>query len=54
VGGSVVNRIIGTRGFHPHVVHRLDMNTTGVVLFAKQRGVVAALHEQFRCARCWG
>lgn len=47
-GGSLVNRIIGTCGFTPLVVHRLDMNTTGVVLFAKTRVAVAALHAQFR------
>lgn len=47
-GGSLVNRLIGTRGLEPLVIHRLDMNTTGVVLFAKRREVVPALHAQFR------
>jgi hypothetical protein len=45
VGGSIVNRIIGARGAPPCVVHRLDMNTTGVVLFAKTPEVVPALHH---------
>ena len=48
VGGSLVNRIIGARGLEPGVLHRLDMNTTGVVLFAKKRDVVPAVHAQFR------
>lgn len=48
VGGSLVNRIIGSRGLEPAVLHRLDMNTTGVVLFAKARDVVPAVHAQFR------
>lgn len=30
------------------MLHRLDMNTSGVVLFAKTRGVVPGLHAQFR------
>ncbi|KAL4544365.1 hypothetical protein Ndes2437B_g02138 [Nannochloris sp. 'desiccata'] len=45
VGGSMVNRIIGHRGgLEPAVLHRLDMNTTGVVLFAKKRDIVPAVH----------
>ena len=48
VGGSMVNRIIGNRGLEPAVLHRLDMNTTGVVLFAKTRDIVPAVHLQFR------
>ncbi|KAL4539184.1 hypothetical protein Ndes2437A_g02156 [Nannochloris sp. 'desiccata'] len=49
VGGSMVNRIIGHRGgLEPAVLHRLDMNTTGVVLFAKKRDIVPAVHLQFR------
>ena len=35
-------------GKPPHPLHRLDMNTSGVVLFAKCPDVVAAMHEQFR------
>lgn len=30
------------------VLHRLDMDTTGVMLFAKEQHVVAAMHAQFR------
>ncbi len=49
VGGSMVNRVIGNRdGLEPAVLHRLDMNTTGVVLFAKKRDIVPAVHLQFR------
>ncbi|GAB4821277.1 hypothetical protein N2152v2_008323 [Parachlorella kessleri] len=48
VGGSIVNRIIGTLGFEPLTLHRLDMYTSGVVLFAKTRDVVPGLHAQFR------
>jgi 23S rRNA pseudouridine1911/1915/1917 synthase len=49
VGGSMVNRVIGNRaGLEPAVLHRLDMNTTGVVLFAKTRDIVPAVHLQFR------
>lgn len=40
----------GTLGFEPLTLHRLDMNTSGVVLFAKTRDVVPGLHAQFRCA----
>ena len=38
IGGSMVNRLKGyLNGVEPAVVHRLDMNTTGVVIFAKDR-----------------
>lgn len=47
-GGSLVNRIIGTRGYNPLVLHRLDMNTTGVVLFSKKADIVPAIHKEFR------
>lgn len=49
-GTSLVNKIIGSRGFNPYVLHRLDMNTTGVVLFGKQKDVVPAIHAEFRYA----
>ncbi|MCA8962306.1 MAG: RluA family pseudouridine synthase [Planctomycetes bacterium] len=32
----------------PHVVHRLDRDTTGVLLFARHRDAQVALREQFR------
>jgi len=47
-GGSLVNRVIGNLGLEPLVIHRLDMNTTGVVLFAKKRPTASELHAQFR------
>lgn len=48
-GGSLVNRLIHyLAGAEPLVCHRLDMNTSGVVLFAKTRRVVADVHKQFR------
>ncbi|KAL6744898.1 pseudouridine synthase, partial [Haematococcus lacustris] len=55
-GGSVVNALIGQLGGRPpHVLHRLDMDTSGVLLMAKQPGVVAAVHRQFRWAEGgWG
>lgn len=50
-GGSMVNRVIGARGVEPHVIHRLDMNTSGVLLFAKSKEVVRVLHAQFRARK---
>ncbi len=32
----------------PHVVHRLDRGTTGVILFARHRDAQVSLREQFR------
>ncbi|MGE3164817.1 MAG: RluA family pseudouridine synthase, partial [Planctomycetota bacterium] len=32
----------------PHVVHRLDRDTTGVIIFARHREAQRALREQFR------
>ena len=47
-GGSMVNRVLGTTGKLPFVVHRLDMNTSGVLLFAKSSEAASLMHEQFR------
>ena len=47
-GGSIVNRIIGNMGFEPAVLHRLDMDTSGILLFAKARDIVPAIHAAFR------
>ena len=47
-GGSMVNRVYGNTGKLPFVVHRLDMNTSGVLLFAKSSKSASAMHEQFR------
>ncbi len=44
----MVNRILGSLGLEPLTLHRLDMDTTGVLLFAKQREVVPFMHLQFR------
>lgn len=37
-------------GHAPYVCHRLDMSTSGVVLFAKTKAAAAAINEQFRWA----
>jgi 23S rRNA-/tRNA-specific pseudouridylate synthase len=38
----------------PYVMHRLDFNTSGLLLFGKQREVVPGVAAQFRCAHsCW-
>ena len=47
-GGSMVNRVLGNTGKLPFVVHRLDMNTSGVLLFAKSSKAASSMHEQFR------
>ena len=58
-GGSVVNRVIyhiasarakeGTSGRRtPHVVHRLDQDTSGVSILAKDARSANGLHRQFR------
>lgn len=45
----MVNRLIHYMdGAEPLVCHRLDMNTSGVVLFAKTRAAAADVHRQFR------
>ena len=35
-------------GTVPFPLHRLDMDTTGVVVFGKRAAVVPAIHAQFR------
>ncbi|GMH33855.1 hypothetical protein BSKO_01689 [Bryopsis sp. KO-2023] len=47
-GGTMVNRVIGHLGKEPFVVHRLDMNTTGVLVMAKSSRDAAAIHYHFR------
>lgn len=47
-GGTMVNRVIGHLGREPFVVHRLDMNTTGILVMAKSSKVAAAIHHHFR------
>lgn len=45
----MVNRVLHYLGHTPYVCHRLDMSTSGVVLFAKTKAAAAAINEQFRC-----
>lgn len=47
-GGTMVNRVIGHLGREPFVLHRLDMNTTGVLMMAKSSKIAAEVHKQFR------
>lgn len=48
MGGTVLNRLIGHIGWPPYAIHRLDMNTSGVLLFVKRRELVPDIHRQFR------
>lgn len=49
LGGSMVNRLIAHLGdTMPRGLHRLDMDTSGVLLFAKRQDVVPQMHAQFR------
>lgn len=55
-GKSLVNRIVGyiqkqkgaAAGAKPYVLHRLDMDTSGVVLMSKQKELAAVVSLQFR------
>jgi len=47
VGGTMVNRLIGYLGRPPHVLHRLDMWTSGVLLMGKKPEIVASVHAAF-------
>lgn len=40
-------RLIGHLGYEPHLLHRLDMNTSGVLVFAKNTPTARAAHAQF-------
>ena len=46
----MVNRLIHYlgEGREPLVVHRLDMDTSGLLLFAKTKAAVVGVHAQFR------
>lgn len=46
-GGSMVNRLIGYLGYPPYPVHRLDMQTSGVLVMAKRQLAAAPLAGQF-------
>ncbi|MDP7033257.1 MAG: RluA family pseudouridine synthase [Planctomycetota bacterium] len=48
LGGSLVNRVVGYLSREPYVLHRLDWNTSGVVLFGKCKQIVAPIHQLFR------
>jgi 23S rRNA pseudouridine1911/1915/1917 synthase len=47
-GGSMVNRVLGHTGREPFGIHRLDQNTSGLLLFAKSSEAARAAHKQFR------
>ena len=47
-GGTMVNRALGYLGYEPKVVHRLDMNTTGVLVVAKSTVAAAHIQRQFK------
>ena len=44
----MVNRLIGHLGKPPLVVHRLDMDTSGLLLFAKTSAAADSIARQFR------
>lgn len=44
----MVNKLVAYLGRPPYVVHRLDLNTSGVLLFGKRPGVVPGITQQFR------
>ena len=52
--GSMVNLLMGhleaqgAQGTKPYVLHRLDQNTSGVLLFAKNPAVVPGVARAFR------
>lgn len=48
VGGTMVNKVIGYLKKEPFILHRLDMNTTGVLMMAKSSVIAGAVHKQFR------
>ncbi len=47
-GGTLLNRAIGHCNFPPRLTHRLDMHTTGVVVFAKTKDACKYISAQFR------
>ncbi|EKX53345.1 hypothetical protein GUITHDRAFT_101047 [Guillardia theta CCMP2712] len=48
LSGTLLNRVIGHLGKTPFVIHRLDMWTSGVVVYAKEQRMVPLMHEIFR------
>ena len=51
-GNSLLGRAIAHLGTVPHVLHRLDMDTTGVTAFAKTKMAAAHVASQFREQQC--
>ncbi|MEW5307122.1 MAG: hypothetical protein WDW36_009538 [Sanguina aurantia] len=47
-GGTMVNKLLGHLNKEPFPIHRLDMNTSGLMLFGKNSLAAAAMHQQFR------
>jgi 23S rRNA pseudouridine1911/1915/1917 synthase len=47
-GGSMVNRVLGYLGREPWGIHRLDQNTSGLLLFAKSVEAAREASRQFR------
>lgn len=47
-GGTLLNRVIGYLGYNPHMCHRLDMHTSGVVMFLKTKTWCTAILEAFQ------
>lgn len=47
-GGTLFNRVFGYLDIEPYGLHRLDMNTSGVVLFAKDSKSATIVNEQFK------
>lgn len=50
----MVNRVIGYLGRPPHVLHRLDMDTSGLLLFTKTQAAARDVSLQFRCGLSHG
>ena len=48
LGGTLFSRVFGYLGSEPYGLHRLDMNTSGVVVFAKDARCAEAVNVQFR------
>lgn len=47
----MVNQMITyLNGATPRVLHRLDVDTSGLLLFAKHPVIASGVHKQFRCA----
>ena len=50
LSGTLINRLLGYVGGEkpPHVLHRLDMWTSGAVVFSKNKTLVPLIHKLFR------